>query len=210
MQGKANLVRAGVIVVLAAVTLAALVGGCGSSSNGGKVNAPHYDAVSVAKPPKPAPPLALRDSLGHPVDLRQFRGKAVVVTFIYTHCPDVCPLIVSHLKTVQSQLGPQARKLQIVAVSTDPRGDTPPTVAAFLRNHAMTGKMEYLIGSPSELQRTWKDWNIVAKPSKANPDRVEHSALVYGIDAQGKLTTLYPADFKPAQVAHDVPLLAAQ
>jgi cytochrome oxidase Cu insertion factor (SCO1/SenC/PrrC family) len=39
---------------------------------------------------------------------------------------------------------------------------------------------------------------------------VEHSALIYGISASGKITTLYPAKFKPQQIVHDVPLLAAQ
>ena len=43
-----------------------------------------------------------------------------------------------------------------------------------------------------------------------NPDQVEHSALIYGISGSGKVTTLYPANFKPAQIVHDVPLLAAR
>ena len=58
-----------------------------------------------ATPPKPAPALELKNSLGEPVDLAEYKGKAVLLTFIYTHCPDVCPLIVSHLKTAQAELG---------------------------------------------------------------------------------------------------------
>jgi protein SCO1/2 len=189
-----------------AVGLAALIAGCGGGGGSATTSAKDYAGIP-AKPPKAAAPLRLRDSLGHPVDLREYRGKAVLVTFIYTHCPDVCPLIVSHLKTAQAELGPKARKLQIVAVSTDPRGDTPKTVADFLQTHAMTGRMEYLIGDRPELERVWKDWSIVARPDKAGRDLVEHSALIYGIGADGKITTLYPANFKPAQVVHDVPLL---
>ncbi|MDX6604300.1 MAG: hypothetical protein QOF23_809 [Solirubrobacterales bacterium] len=160
-----------------------------------------------ATPAKASPPLKLRDSLGKQVELAQYKGKAVLLTFIYTHCPDICPLIVSHLKTAQAELGPKARGLQIVAVSTDPRGDTPKTVAAFLKEHGMTGRMQYLIGSRPELGQVWTDWNIVAKPDKAGRDLVEHSALVYGIDAEGRVTTLYPANFEPSQIVHDVPLL---
>jgi protein SCO1 len=194
-------------LALAAV-LALAVAGCGGSSGGETTNVSFSGAET--KPATPAPPLKLTDSLGKPVDLSEYRGKAVLVTFIYTHCPDVCPLIVSHLKTAQAELGAKAKDMQIVAVSTDPRGDTPKTVAAFLAEHGMTGKMQYLIGSRPELGQVWKSWNIVAKPDKAGRDLVEHSALIYGIGADGKITTLYPANFKPTQIVHDVPLLERQ
>jgi protein SCO1/2 len=205
------------IAALLAIAFLAVVSGCGGGSNGGTTTqgVPKGQAAvdnstysgGEATPPKTAPALKLRNSLGQPVDLTQYKGKAVLVTFIYTHCPDVCPLIVSHLKTAQAQLGPKAKGLQIVAVSTDPKGDTPKTVAAFLKAHGMTGRMQYLIGSRKELGRVWTDWNIVARPDKAGRDLVEHSALVYGIAADGKVTTLYPANFSPSQIVHDVPLL---
>ena len=144
--------------------------------------------------------------------ISNYRGKAVLVTFIYTHCPDVCPLIVGHLHSALATLGPAASKLQIIAVSTDPIGDTPKTVKKFLAAHEMTGKMQYLIGSRPNLERVWKAWNIVVHPPKGPnaPDVVEHSAEVYGIDASGKITTVYPANFQPRTIVHDVPLLASQ
>jgi protein SCO1/2 len=195
------------LFALAVVLAASGCGGSGDTANAsGEADAQF--SGSVASPPQPVPPLRLRDSLGHEVNIDHYKGKAVLVTFIYTHCPDVCPLIVSHLKTALAELGPKASDARIVAVSTDPRGDNPKTVAAFLKDHSMTGKMEYLIGSRPELERVWKAWNIVAKPEKAGRDLVEHSALIYGISAGGKITTLYPANFKPAQISHDVPLLA--
>jgi protein SCO1 len=163
-----------------------------------------------ATPPKAAPELKLENSLGEAVDLSKFKGKAVLVTFIYTHCPDICPLIVSHLKTAQTELGDKAKGMQIIAVSTDPKGDTPKTVKAFLSAHRMTGRMQYLIGNRAELGHVWTDWNIVARPDKAGRDLVEHSALIYGIAADGKVTTLYPANFDPSQIVHDVPLLERQ
>jgi protein SCO1 len=188
-----------------------LVAGCGGSASGGAANQHDLSYSGIAaRPPKPAPPLRLRDSLGRTVDLRRYRGKAVLLTFIYTHCPDTCPLIVSHLRTAQAELGPAARRLQIIAVSTDPRGDTPKTVATFLGKRGMSGRMEYLIGSRRELGRVWRAWDIVAKPAKSGRDLVEHSALIYGIAANGEITTLYPSNFKPSQVVHDVPLLERQ
>jgi protein SCO1 len=198
-------------VVLAVAALVAGCGGGGGSSSEQSSTRPSDPQFrgAVANPAYPAKPLRLRNYNGTPVDLSGYRGKAVLVTFIYDHCPDVCPLIVSHLHTAQAELGGHARKLRIVAVSVDPKGDTPRTVAAFLRSHQMTGRMDYLIGSRPQLESVWKEWGILSKADPKVPDQVEHSALVYGISASGKVMTLYPANFKPAWIVHDVPKLAA-
>jgi protein SCO1/2 len=197
--------RAVAAAAIAAVSVGLSACG-GSSSDPNKVSF----AGLRAKPQVAAPSLELRDSLGKPVNIRDYRGKAVLVLFIYTHCPDICPLMVGHLHAAQQKLGPEAGKMQIIAVSVDPKGDTPKTVKAFLKAHQMTGRMKYLIGSRPQLERTWKAWGIGAKVNKKNPDLVEHSAEVVGIDASGKITTVYPATFKPQMIVHDVPLLASE
>jgi cytochrome oxidase Cu insertion factor (SCO1/SenC/PrrC family) len=71
----------------------------------------------------------------------------------------------------------------------------------------MTGRMEYLLGSASTLGRVWQEWNVGSQRDAAKPQFIAHSGLVYGIAASGRVTTLYPANFKPAQIVHDVPLL---
>lgn len=195
------------------VAISVVLAACGSSSGPSAKAKPRHLAAFAGQTnttPRPAPPLMLRDSLGHPIDLRSYGGKAVLITFIYVHCPDVCPLIVGNLHTSLAKLGAQAKKVQIIAVSTDSKGDTPKTVKRFLRQHEMTGKMEYLIGSQTQLADVWGAWGIAAKRDKKTPELVEHSALIYGIGASGRLLTLYPANFKPATVVHDVPLLAAR
>jgi protein SCO1 len=202
--------RAGFVL---AAALAALLAGCGSSSSS-HTNATSasssYRAEATLTPPAGTPPLKLRNYVGQPVDIDQYRGKAVLVTFIYTHCPDVCPLITANLRVAQNLLGAkQAAKAQIIAVSVDAKGDTRKTVAAFLAAHEMTGRMQYLIGSQQELARVWKAWGVGSERDAHNPGVVEHSGLVYGITGSGKRAVLYSASFKPADVAHDVPLLAA-
>ena len=203
------------VAALAAALLATLAllsacgGGSGGSDSTSTTAAPKFEGA-VATDPKPPPGLPLRNYNGQALDTSSLRGKAVLVLFIYTHCPDICPLMVSHLHAAQDELGPKAKKLRIIAVSVDPRGDTRKTVAAFLKAHQMTGRMDYLIGSRPQLERVWQDWNIVSRDDPKNPDFVEHSAEIYGISGSGKITTLYPANFKPAQIVHDVPLLAAQ
>jgi protein SCO1/2 len=163
-------------------------------------------------PPKQAPALSLRNYLGERVNISSYRGRAVLVTFLYTHCPDVCPLIAANLRVAQNEMGAATTaKVQIIAVSVDPRGDTPQTVATFLRLHGMTGRMKYLIGTPGELGPVWKAWGVGSERDAQQPDVINHSALVYGIDAAGQMRTVYiGGTWQPSEIAHDVPLLAAQ
>src|SRR5881275_939212 len=119
------------------IAIAALVAGCGAKSKpavqpGGPRNPLRLEGA-VASPPFPAQPLVLRSYTGRRVDLSSYRGKAVLVTFLYTHCPDICPLIASNLGVALHLMGPRvASKAQVIAVSVDPRGDNPRTVADFL------------------------------------------------------------------------------
>jgi protein SCO1/2 len=202
------------LFALAAIFIASGCGGSGPTptSSGSAESTAGDFAGAAANPPKPAPPLTLDNYLGQPVNLTDYRGKAVFVTFIYVHCPDICPVIVSNMRAAQEKLGPEAKDAQFIAVSVDPENDTPEAVADFLKARQMTGRMQYLVGSRPELEGVWQQWNVVSKndPSRTNPDAVEHSALVYGISGSGKITTLYPANFKADQIVHDAPLLASQ
>jgi protein SCO1/2 len=101
---------------LLSVSLAAVfalpMAGCGGGGNSSATSASTATAKfagTAATPPKSAPGLPLKDYLGHPLSASDLQGKAVLVTFIYTHCPDVCPLIVSHLHAAQDKLGPEAK-----------------------------------------------------------------------------------------------------
>ena len=169
-----------------------------------------YDG-QVLEPLKPAPSFGgLRNYLGEPVSLAAYRGKAVLVTFLYTHCPDICPLIASNLHNAYARMTPAQRaKVDIVAVSVDPRGDNAGTVGTFMRSHQLAGEGEYLIGSARQLVPVWKSWNVGSEKDVSRPDLVNHSALIYGLSASGKIYTIYPANFAPEQIIHDVaPLLS--
>lgn len=199
-----------VVIVLVAGGVALAVKG--GSSGAKKAAAPvRFDAAGELTPVRQAPPLVLRNYLGQRVDISSYRGKAVLVTFIYTHCPDVCPLITSNLRVAQNLMGlAGASKAQVIAVSVDPRGDTRRTVAAFLARHEMTGRMQYLVGSARELAAVWKAWGVGSERDASHPELVEHSGLVYGITGSGKRLTIYAGNFRPQDIAHDVPLLAAR
>ncbi|HVC84237.1 MAG TPA: SCO family protein [Solirubrobacteraceae bacterium] len=201
-----------ILVVVGALTFVLASGSSKPQLPGGATSATtsRFDG-GVLSPLRAAPALStLRNYTGQPVNLASYRGKAVFLTFLYTHCPDVCPLIASHLHTVLSELGSRARHVQLIAVSVDPRGDTPGAVGAFLHEHQLTGQMQYLIGSGAQLAPVWKAWYVGSSRDVGRPALVNHSALVYGISASGKLTTIYASNFVPSQIVHDVaPLLAS-
>lgn len=201
-----------VLVLVAGGAAVALIGGGSSSPQATSAVSRHgrFEAAETFSPPAPAPPLALHNYNGQPVNIASYRGRAVLVTFIYTHCPDVCPLITADLHATLELLGPRASQVQVIAVSVDSRGDTRKTVAAFLARHKMTGRMLYLTGSAHELARVWKAWGVGSERDAHQPQFVEHSGLVYGISASGMRTTIYASNFIPAELAHDVGLLAAQ
>jgi protein SCO1/2 len=203
-----RLVLALLLLVVAAGVIALFAVGGSSASKHPEAN---LDAQGVLSPATAAPPLALRNYLGEPVNIDSFHGKAVLVTFIYTHCPDVCPLITSNLRVAQNLMAKAvSSKVQIIAVSVDPRGDTPKAIAAFLARHEMTGRMQYLVGSTKELAAAWKAWGVGSERDAKQPQFINHSGLIYGITASGKRLALYAANFQPSEIAHDVPLLAAR
>jgi protein SCO1 len=190
------------------VLATALLSACGGSGGAdpGVVSGSGLQGL-ILRPAKPAPELALRNYTGQRVSLTALHGKAVLVTFVYTHCPDVCPLIVADLAAAQRQLGPGARSVRILAVTVDPRRDTPGAIRAFLAARNATGRMDYLLGSRSQLARTWKAWDVAVALGTGKVI-AGHSAVVYGITASGRMAVVYPSNFDPAQIVHDVPLLA--
>src|SRR6476661_2828664 len=140
------------VIAAGVIAIVAIGGSSGSSPARAKARAADYAAAGLITPPRPAPPLSLRNYLGQHVNIAAYRGKAVLVTFLYTHCPDICPLITSQLRVAQNVMGAATTaKVEMIAVSVDPKGDTPTAVAAFLAAHEMTGRMQYLVGSKREL-----------------------------------------------------------
>jgi protein SCO1 len=198
------------VLVAGALALVTIGNDGANASKSVKLGQTTFDAEGLLSPARAAPPLALHNYLGQPINIDSYRGKAVLVTFLYTNCPDICPLITSNLRVALNLMGAKkAAKVQIIAVSVDPRGDTPKAVAAFLARHEMTGRMQYLIGSAKELAPVWKAWGVGSVRDVEQPQLVNHTGIVYGITGSGKRLTDYTSSFQPSQIAHDAPLLAA-
>jgi len=142
----------------------------------------------------------LADGRGGVIDTRTLRGRAYAVTFLYTECPDVCPTIAVDLRDALER----APGTAVVAVSVDPRGDTPAAVRAFARSHRLPPSFHYAVGSGRALEPVWRRYFVSAQ--LGDPRTSTHTAAVWLVDARGRLRGMYPggAPISPADVAHDL------
>lgn len=150
----------------------------------------------------------LTDGQGRSVTQRAYLGKVVLLYFGYTHCPDACPLTMTHLHLVMQQLGPLARNVRILFVSVDPARDTPPIVGRYAA--AFDPRAVGLTGAMSEIEALAKRYRVAFKRGAGLGNgayEVTHSSAIYVFDARGRARLLAsPAD-SDADIAHDLRLL---
>ncbi|HZO96477.1 MAG TPA: SCO family protein [Gaiellaceae bacterium] len=189
------------LVPLALVVLAAA--GCGGGGGGEPLSL----AGAQIDPPSGAPDFALVDQDGRRVTVSGQRGHWLVITFLYTHCPDVCPLIAANLNRAIATPAGRRAGLRVLAVSVDPARDTPAAVRRYARDHRLRPAFHYLIGSRAQLRRVWADYHVAARPGPS--DTVAHSSFELLVDPDGQLRLLYDARITTAELAGDLATLEA-
>jgi protein SCO1/2 len=155
-----------------------------------------------------APDFRLTDQNGHTVSLSQFKGQPVILTFLYTHCPDQCPLTAEKLRTVMQSLGSSARDVAVLAVSTDPKGDTTASALSFSKTHRMENYWHYLLGTRSQLAPVWSSYAVYAAPTATgNSGAVNHTTAIFIIDRQGHERVLLDNSNSSDQIANNIRIL---
>lgn len=162
---------------------------------------------TVLNPPFEAPGFQLHDQFDQPIALSNYRGKVVVLTFLYTNCPDVCPLITATLHQTSEQLGSNADQVAILAISVDPARDTLAQVHAFSSSRDMLHRWHYLIGSMADLEPIWRAYGIGA--ATASGSLVQHASPTFVIDPKGNVRAILDPDFTPADLIQDIQALRA-
>src|SRR5947209_362115 len=148
-----------------------------------------------------APDFRLTDQFGKPISLSQFKGKPVILTFLYTHCPDQCPLTAEKLHAVMQNLGSNAQRVAMLAVSTDPKGDTTAAALKFSQAHRLQDYWHYLVGTHAELSPIWSNYSVYAAPTPTSTGgSVAHTTAVFVIDKQGRERTFFGDDATPSQL----------
>lgn len=167
--------------------------------------APSFRGMAM-EPPQPAPELRLTDHLGRPFSLASHRGQAVLLYFGYTFCPDACPATMVLFGQVREQLAEQAERVQMVFVTVDPERDTTERLRAYLSHFDPT--ILGLTGEPDAVAEVLKAYGIFAQKvpveSSATGYLMDHTALVYLVDPEGRLRVMFPFGMGAADMAHDV------
>ena len=152
--------------------------------------------------------LRLTDHDGKARALADFRGKVVVVTFGFTHCPDVCPTMLADLAAAVKQLGEEGKRVQVLFVTVDPQRDKPELLREYVPafNPAFLG----LTGDDAALAKVRKDFNVYANVREGRTPEsysVDHSAQMFVFDAGGRIRLVAPPGMAPQALASDLRLL---
>ncbi|WP_425469479.1 SCO family protein [Paraburkholderia azotifigens] len=183
-----------------AIALCATLGGAGCSQ--------HSEPWQLTDVSDHLPDLDFRltGDDGRPVAAESLKGRASLVYFGYTHCPDVCPETMGRLMQVIDKLGPDARKVRILFVSVDPARDTPKAlhdyVGAFDPQHARG-----LTGTDAQIENMARHYRVAYQMEKREPNgnyEVTHSSAVYIFDAHNRARLLATDHDTPDVIARDV------
>jgi cytochrome oxidase Cu insertion factor (SCO1/SenC/PrrC family) len=154
---------------LAAAFAALVAAGCSTSGTDADLS-PGFNGTTL-NPPQRAADFTFTDQFGDEVSLSEHRGSVVILTFLYTYCPDVCPVVASHLTDVHELLSSRADggdAVTIIAVSVDPERDTVERAHEYSRQYGMLDEWTYLVGGEEELSETWADYYVAPAPLVAD------------------------------------------
>ncbi|HEX8066085.1 MAG TPA: SCO family protein [Thermoleophilaceae bacterium] len=190
---------AGTALALAAIVVAADRAGDAASGDGAS---PTRFEGGLMPAGVRAPDFSLEDERGRPVSMRAFRGRPVVVTFLYATCEDTCP---TTAQQVRGALDLLRRPVPALAVSVDPPRDTPARAREFLAKYDLAGRLRWALGSRAELGPVWRGFAIQPQLPHA-----EHQARIVLVDGDGMQRVGFPADqATPERLAHDLRELGA-
>lgn len=157
----------------------------GDSSGGVASGLPVYDSVGGD--------FTLVDHDGQEARLSQYRGKAVLLHFGFTHCPDVCPTTLLEVARIKKDLGPLAERFQNLFVSVDPDRDTPARLKEYVQYFdpdivGLTGSKAQL----DEMTGNYKAFYELRREGSETDYNVDHSSYGYLIDTQGRVRSMHP------------------
>ena len=176
--------RRRLLITWASLAALALAAGCGERAAGPAAPFKGVDITGADYGRE----LALPDVDGRVRTLADFKGKAVVVFFGFTHCPDVCPTTMAELADVKRQLGADGERLQAVFVTVDPERDTPEKLKGYMA--AFDPSFVALRGTPAQTEALAKSFKAYYKKvpgADADSYTVDHTAGSYVFDPQGRL-----------------------
>jgi protein SCO1 len=142
----------------------------------------------------PAKEFTLVDQSGTLFHFKPASGKFILVTFVYTSCPDVCPLLTAKFAAIQRSLEEKKRgDYMLLTISTDPERDTPSKMNAYAQAYkADLRRWRFLTGSHKDLAQVWKDFGVTVR--ELGNGQIQHTNLTTLIDPEGVRRVDYYGD----------------
>ncbi len=149
-------------------------------------------------------PFQLVDQSGATVTADKLQGKPTLLFFGYTHCPDICPTTLFDVSEVLRAMGEDADRVNAYFVSVDPERDTPAVMKDYLSS--FDPHLKALTGDPAAVAKMLTEYRVYAKkvPGKDGDYTMDHSAMVYLMDRQGRFVAPFKLDRKPEEAAADL------
>jgi cytochrome oxidase Cu insertion factor (SCO1/SenC/PrrC family) len=148
-------------------------------------------------------PFALTDHTGRAVTHEAFRGKHMLVLFGFTHCPDICPSGLQVMSAALQEIGPLAERVTPIFITVDPERDTPAQLASYVPS--FHPRLVGLTGSAAAIADVAKAYRVYFKKVKDEKSTaeytVDHTALIYLMDARGEYVTHFNHATPVAQMA---------
>jgi protein SCO1 len=146
-----------------------------------------YQMQLSTVPARQAPGFTLTDQNGHPVSMAGLHGKTVVLTFMDSHCTDICPFVSREFLDARRDLGAASRNVVFVAVDVNPYHAAVADVASFTRRMGLGSipTWHFVTGSLPALRKVWKDYLIYVRAQNPHAD-VQHTSLIYFISPKGQ------------------------
>jgi protein SCO1/2 len=156
-----------------------------------------------------APNFTLQDDAAKPWALSQQRGKALLLTFGFTHCADTCPATLARLAGMSRSLGARAAELEIVLVTVDPLRDTSAVMHRYIDRFRLLGSshMVGLTGTAQQIEaveRAYQVWSQRIPGTRRRGYDEAHSSVIFLIDSQGRIRALRDAEDSERSIAHAV------
>ncbi|MBR0708033.1 SCO family protein [Bradyrhizobium liaoningense] len=158
----------------------------------------------VAQPAAIGGPFQLTDQNGKAVTDKSLKGKPTLIFFGYTHCPDVCPTSLFEISEVMRAMGKDADKVNAVFISVDPERDTPAAMKDYLSS--FDPHLAGLSGDPAETAKVITSYRVYAKkvPTKDGDYTMDHTALIYLMDRDGRFVSPFNLKRTPEEAAADL------
>jgi protein SCO1/2 len=169
---------------------------------GGEMPAPSLGGIQLAQGVSLGGPFSLVDHTGRAVTERDFAGRALLVYFGFTYCPDVCPTELGTIAAAIDAMGPAGERVTPVLVTIDPERDTPAALADYVarfhpRMVGLTGSAEQI----AQAARAYRVYYAKVRPRDSSDYLMDHSSFIYFVGPDGRVRSLFRPETSPEAIA---------